>query len=118
MTTGWVLRHLQSLDDWEDVDAYRVIFWAYAVCGLIKFALAISLSKKCEADRPEAQVQSDPETAPLLGENAVDGEAPKKPKKKSLISMLPAISPKSRLIVINLCLLFALDALASGLVNL
>jgi MFS family permease len=84
-------------------------------------ALALALSKKCEADKPEAPTQPDPETALLLGENGVDDEddhAPKESKRKSFASILPSISPESRLIVVNLCLLFALDALASGLVPL
>jgi len=119
LTCGWVLQQLKSLDGWDDIRAYRMIFFAYAVCGLIKLALALALSENIEADKPEAAPQQDPETAPLLEENDADEDAaPKKPKKRSFASILPSISPESRIIVINLCLLFALDALASGLVPL
>jgi hypothetical protein len=119
ITCGWIVRHLKTLDGWDDIRAYRVMFFGYAVCGLIKMALALALSKNIEVHKPEAATQPDPETAPLLGENGEDEDpAPKKPKKRSFASVLPSISPESRMIVINLCLLFALDALASGLVPL
>ncbi len=119
LTCGWVVRHLTSLEGWDDVRAYRIMFFAYGVCGLTKTCLALALSKSIELEKPEAATQPDPETAPLLGEDAVDEEpAPKKPKKWSFSSILPPISPESRVIIINLCLLFALDAFASGLVPL
>lgn len=119
LTCGWVVRHLKTLDGWDDIRAYRMMFFGYAVCGLIKMSLALALSKNIEADKPEAAAQPDPETAPLLGENGVDEDpAPKKPKKRRFASILPSISPESRIIVINLCLLFALDAFGSGLVSL
>lgn len=115
LACGWVVRQLKTLDGWDDIRAYRVMFFAYGGCGLIKLALVLALSKNIEVDKPEATAQPDPETAPFLEENDVDEDpAPKKPKKQILAS----ISPESRIIVINLCLLFALDALASGLVNL
>jgi len=119
LTCGWVVRQLTSLEGWDNLRAYKVMFFAYGVCGLVKMFLALSLSRNVEADKPEAAAQPDPEQAPLLGENAVDEDpAPKKPKKRSFASLLPQISAESRIIIINLCLLFALDALASGLVNL
>jgi hypothetical protein len=119
LTCGWVVRFLQRLDGWDNIRAYRVIFFAYGVCGLIKLALALALSKNIEVDTPDAATQPDPETAPLLEENGEDEDpASKKPKKRGFASILPYICPESRIIVINLCLLFALDALASGLVPL
>jgi hypothetical protein len=115
LTCGWVVRQLITLDGWDDLRAYRMMFFAYAVCGLIKMALALALSSNVEVDKPEAATQPDPETAPLLDENSEDEDpAPKKPKKR----IFPSISPESRIIVVNLCLLFALDALGSGLATL
>jgi hypothetical protein len=119
LTCGWVVRHLTSLEGWDDIRAYRIMFFAYGACGLIKMFLALALSRNIEVDKPEAAAQADPEQAPLLGENTVDEDpAPKKPKKRSFASLLPSISPESRIIIINLCLLFALDAFASGLIPL
>jgi hypothetical protein len=112
MTCGWVVHTLQYVKGFSDVRSYRVIFFAYAVIGLIKFVLAISLSQKCEAEKKVAP-ERDSETTPLLGGN---GTKPK--KSKPCMSLLPSISPESRIIVFNLCLLFALDAFASGLAPL
>jgi MFS family permease len=121
MICGWVVRHLKSLDGWDDIRAYRIIFFAYAVLGLIKMTLALALSKKVEAEKAEEPATTDVETAPLLGENAeVNGHNPdlKKSKKRSFTSLLPDISAESRIIIFSLCGLFALDAFASGLVPL
>jgi hypothetical protein len=112
MTCGWVVHTLQYSKGWSDVRAYRIIFFAYAVIGLIKFGLACSLSRKCEAEK-EVTPERDTETAPLLG-----GNGPKAKKSKPSMSLLPSISKESRVIVFNLCILFALDAFASGLAPL
>jgi hypothetical protein len=111
MTCGWVVHTLQYVKGFSEVRSYRVIFFAYAVIGLIKFVLAISLSQKCEVEK--VAPERDSETTPLLGGN---GTNPK--KSKPSMSLLPSISPESRIIVFNLCLLFALDAFASGLAPL
>ncbi|MCJ1380167.1 hypothetical protein MMC17_003270 [Xylographa soralifera] len=108
MTCGWVVNNLQSTEGMDNVSAYRLAYFGYAALGLVKFILACGLSKRVEADK--AHVKDDPTTEPLL-ENEIGPEAAKKPKK----SMLPSISKASRTIVINLCILFALDAFASGL---
>jgi len=110
------VKHLTSLDGWDDIHAYRVMFFAYAALGLIKLALALSLSKKVEVEKVEVPPQSDPETAPLLGNNRPDTDL-KNPKKKRFTSLLPTFTAESRVIIINLCLLFMLDALGSGLVS-
>ena len=109
----WVVVHtLQYAKGFSEVRSYRIIFLAYAVMGLIKFGLAMSLSKKCEAEKKVARSR-DLETTPLLG-----GDNAKPNKSKSRMSLLPSISPESRIIVLNLCVLFGLDAFASGLAPL
>jgi len=105
------MHHLRS-QGWDTIASYRAVFFAYAAVGVVKFALACALSKNVEAEK-KVKPQRDTETAPLLG----NGDA-EEPKKKSLISLLPTISKESRIIVVNLCLLFALDAFASGLAPL
>jgi hypothetical protein len=122
ITCGWAIRQLESLEGWDEVQAYKMVFFVYAGLGLIKFFLAITLSKKVELEKETPLRQSDPERAPLLTEsraNGTDGVEPgqKKPK-KSITSILPSISSESRVIVVNLCILFALDAFASSLVSL
>jgi hypothetical protein len=112
MACGWVVHTLQASKGWSEVRAYRIIFYAYAVIGLIKFGLAISLSRKCEAEK-KVSPELDTETAPLLGDNGAKAN-----KSKPSMSLLPSISKESRTIVLNLCILFALDSFASGLAPL
>jgi hypothetical protein len=115
VTSGWMIHYMRVSLGWHYIETYRTVFWAYACVGLIKFALAISLSKAVEAEKRVVPA-ADPETAPLLGGGSEDVE-PKK-KKNFLVSKLPDISPESRVIVMNLCILFALDSFASGLAPL
>jgi hypothetical protein len=116
MVCGWLLNYMQGQLNYDEVAAYRTVFWAYAAVGLIKFSLAMALSKACEAERKQDPPAADPETAPLLGDGAEDEEPKKKGSK--LLALLPEISKESRVIVVNLCILFALDAFASGLAPL
>jgi hypothetical protein len=116
MVCGWLLNYITGDLGWDEVAAYRAVFWGYAAVGLIKLCLAMALSKACEAEKKAPPPAADPETAPLLGDSAED-EEPKK-KRSKLLSMLPEISKESRIIVLNLCILFALDAFASGLAPL
>lgn len=112
MTCGWVVHTLQHAKGWSDLRSYRIVFFAYAVIGLMKCALALSLSKNCEAEKKVAS-ERDSETTPLLG-----GNGAKAKKSKTSASLLPSFSAESRIIVLNLCILFALDAFASGLASL
>lgn len=117
MTCGWVVAHLKSLDGWNYTQSYRTIFYGYAALGLIKFALAAALSKAIEAEKgvPEDTEQIQTEREPLLGNGS--NTPPKKPK-HTFSSMLPKISAESRIIFLNLCILFGLDSLGSGLATL
>lgn len=113
ITSGWVIQALQTKLKWDAIRTYRTVFWGYAVFGVIKFFLSIALSKNIEAEKKAAPVE-DAETAPLLGDGAEETET----RKPYILSLLPEISKESRIIVINLCILFALDAFASGLAPL
>ena len=115
VASGWAIHYMREVLKWGAIESYRAAFWGYAVFGLIKLCLALALSKACEAEKKVAPSE-DPETAPLL-RNGAEAEEPKK-SKNWFLSHLPEISPESRIIVINLCLLFALDAFASGLAPL
>lgn len=114
ITTGWVMQYLRKELHWDAVRVYRAIFWGYAVFGIIKVILSLALTKNVEAEKKPAPAPADTETAPLLGD-AVEGNETKKSRFRSL---LPNISSESKVIVFNLCLLFALDAFASGLAPL
>ena len=46
------------MDTWTDTQAYRIIFWMYALLGLVKFGLSLMLSTACEPEpkKPERSV--------------------------------------------------------------
>lgn len=111
ITSGWATT-LLAKHGWLPVETYRVVFVAYAVLGIVKFILSLLLGKQCEMDRPPAQTQSS-ETEPLL-----NGDAPKADDKPSKFAMLPGLSRESTVILVQLCMLFALDNFASGLATL
>lgn len=114
MTSGWVVQTLQSKKDIGRVGAYRVIFFGYAIIGLVKLALAISLSKNCELESKPKEAE-DSEEAPLLSDqNSNDGAEPKKARKP----LLQHISKESRKIFMVLAILFALDNLGSSIAPL
>ena len=127
MVCGWIVQKLLSRGHWSEVNAYRFIFGVYAVLGLVKLVLSLLLSDKCEPEPPkqeyQAVVQMDSVEAEglLSDEEDTEEEPPKKqapPPEIKRKSIWPAISPQSRSTLIKLCLLFAVDSLASGLAPL
>jgi hypothetical protein len=117
MCCGWMITVLTKEHHWDPIDGYRAVYFAYAALGGIKFILAVCLSKRCEADPPEKPAEVG-ETAPLLQENGSTTQLPPPTpakSKRSKWSLLPDISPESRPILFQLCLLFAFDSFASGL---
>ncbi|KAK5998882.1 putative membrane protein [Cladobotryum mycophilum] len=123
MTCGWVVHHLSHDRHWELINAYRFIFVGYAVLGLVKFTLALLLSRAVEADDKSELLSDDEasEDAPLLSirddEDIVLEVVEPEPTKRRF-SLLPDISKESYAILLKLCLLFGLDAFASGLASL
>ncbi|KAI9872790.1 MAG: hypothetical protein M1830_001189, partial [Pleopsidium flavum] len=124
---GWVVQKLQSIDGWTATRSYRIIFGIYALLGILKLVLALMLSEKCEVEqekqeRHEAVEMGDVEAEGLLSDD--EGEEPPKQKPepapkakaKAKKSIWPKIGPESRSILFKLCLLFAVDSMASGLV--
>lgn len=114
VVTGGLIHYMRDNLEWQQLFVYRAVFWGYAAVGVIKLLLTLGLSKACEAEKKPSVPPPDPETAPLLGNNAET----QKPKRSAFRSLLPEISPESRVVVLNLSLLFALDAFASGLASL
>ena len=115
MTGGWVTTALIDRNEWTPIEAYRLVFFGYATIGVAKLLLTFVLSSKCEPDKPAPDPAGPSETDPLLSNG---GAAPKKSKRKSLLALLPTLSPQSRIVLINLSLLFAFDNFASGLAPL
>ena len=111
MVCGWAIDTLIKHDHWDTIQAYRGVFFFYAILGGVKGILAVLLSRKCEIEK-KADGQGS-ETAPLLAGTDVQPAAPKK-----RTSLLPTISKDSVPTVAKLGLLFALDSFASGLVSM
>jgi len=126
MTCGWTVHYFTTELSWPIVDAYRLVFMGYAAMGALKLAIILFLSREIEVEeepKQTAQLAEEPsETAPLLGDDVsppVTKPYPESQRRRGgLTSLLPAISPESRGILLSLCLLFALDSFASGLAPL
>lgn len=118
------------------------MFGLYAVLGVVKLALSLLLSDKCEPEPRKQEYQEvvqleSVEAEGLLSDSDSDsnseddiGKAPRGldealraklaaplpgMKRKSI---WPVISAESRTMLVKLCLLFAVDSLASGLIPL
>lgn len=123
---GWLVQLLQD-QGWPEVAAYRAVFGAYAACGAVKFLLCLFLTSRSEAqpDSHGDEAEREREREPLLGaqgdaagtEQQQQEEPPKTQQRKGLLAFLPKIGRESRIVVINLCLLFSLDSFASSLVS-
>ncbi|KIW18381.1 hypothetical protein PV08_02669 [Exophiala spinifera] len=109
VSCGWIITFLRDEKHFSSIKAYRVIYLIYTIVGLIKLCLALLLSKECEVNtQPKAANPS--ETSPLLGDSGAAAQ-----KKKKRWNLLPDISKESKVVLIQLCILFAFDNFASGL---
>ncbi|KAM6481496.1 major facilitator superfamily domain-containing protein [Trichoderma sp. SZMC 28011] len=129
MTGGWAVQYVSTVLHWELIDAYRFIFYGYAVAGLVKLSLALLLSSAVEADGKasslaKATIKSNgagdnTETSPLLGSGNASPQADEERKSRSRVgALLPDISKEGYAIMTSLCVFFALDAFASGLASM
>lgn len=137
---GWLVQSLVTSGEFEPRAAYRFIFVIYGIAGFGKLALTLALSDACEAVKePEPAQEFDElenEVEGLLSDVEEEDESdeaiqirsgksrPRSPsplppssKQKRLRTLMPKISSESRAILIKLCLLFAIDSFASGLVT-
>ena len=138
--TGFFLAFLQEQKGLDYIGACRAVFWLYAGLGMTKLAVTALLSKRVERDeeQPTRTVpESDSERQPLLsgtagtaGEQPIDDQQPAdtgasraqpepdapraKPSPLSRFSRMPHLQR----LMLQLCLLFALDSFASGLAPL
>ena len=122
---------LFSPGGFTEIGAYRVIFGIYTFLGAVKLVLSLMLSDKCEPEPPkpsyqEAHQMDSVEAEGLLSDEEESEEERQNPKiiqraplpEMKRKSIWPAFSAQTRTVVIKLCLLFAIDSLASGLVPL
>jgi hypothetical protein len=118
LVTGWVVQELQMGRGWNPVRSYRAVFLTYAGLGFLNAMLTCVLSSRVELYGHEEQVagvDSSVEEEPLISgtETDLNNEVAFVKEKRTL---LPRISKESRVVLLKLCLLFAVDSLASGLV--
>lgn len=125
MTAGWTVEQLQKSARFSDVQAYRTVFYFYTLLGLVKLALSMALSEKVEVERKPPPSPDQARTqllhdydAETEGSNNNNRDTVSKNTKTKPKAWLPAISPASRLVVIQLCILFGMDSFASGLATL
>lgn len=93
--------------EWEPIRAYRVIFFVYAGLGVVMICVVLSLSKACELE--ELLSIEDVNTLSTGGE---------KQKRSFILSKMPRFSRRSKLVVVKLCALFALESFGSNLTPL
>lgn len=107
--------------EWQE--AYPPIFGMYAIIGLIKVCVTLFLTERCEANytTPQGTGRDETETtAPLLNNSDRRRSYNKGPEVASRIhrirsSVTAKLSPESRKILVRLCILFAINSFASGM---
>ncbi|KAK7539941.1 major facilitator superfamily domain-containing protein [Phyllosticta citribraziliensis] len=131
---GFFVEHIKSFSGWNELSAFRAVFNLYGVIGLLKGALTLLLSAKCEVDAVKPAQAEEGEEAEqegfLMQDRADDNDnntntnehprpntpprpPPPPPKKTNPITSL---SPSTRATLLKLCSLFLIDSLASGMV--
>jgi MFS family permease len=139
--SGWLVQHLQENCAWTALDSYRIIFWVYAALGVVKFLLCLAMSSEseplkklgatttpCSSDETRPLLRDDTDTQNHRNGQVKDNQKPgpdwnscnpqqqrQDTTSKPKISLFPKISSESKAVVVKLCFLFALDAIASGL---
>lgn len=95
-----------------------MVFWTYSALGTVKFGLTLMLGSGCEQEMTNPPTpNANAETQPLLGNQIdQDGKDLTRSLSFSLRSLLPTLSRESSSMVVKLCLPFAIDSIASGLV--
>ena len=114
MACGLATDRFLHAGDMRRADVYRLVFFVYAVLGLVKLGLVSLLSSAVEIrPAPKPTEESDGETEGLLQRNA-DEQEPTKGRQR----WLRTVSAESASIILPLCFLFGLDSFASGLAPL
>lgn len=129
-SAGWVVEGLKRRDGWEEIDAFRVVFWLYGAIGLVKAGLTFALSERCEVHAQAAKATAveeaeDSERDEFLTPESADDDGaqrparsrppPPPPPKKAKMGFAQ-LSTETRWTLLKLCALFAFDSLASGMV--
>ncbi|KAH7369513.1 major facilitator superfamily domain-containing protein [Rhexocercosporidium sp. MPI-PUGE-AT-0058] len=103
---GWMLGFMVQNLHWESIRAYRMVFFVYAGLGVVMICIVSCLSKECEAEEPQPIEDMD---SLSVGDNR---------SRNFILSKVPSFSRKSKIVVVKLCALFALESFGSNLVPL
>lgn len=98
---------------WDELEAYRAVFWIYTAAGVGMAALTMGLSGKCERGGEE---DATGERAPLLEGERRENTITEGKKKAKWWHAFSQISKPTRWTLGKLCSVFFLDSLASGMV--
>lgn len=116
--SGWLAYAIRTTWGLKWSEPFPYIFWVYAVVGLLKAVLTLCLTRACEADHIPAEEDSVTEaTTPLIGHHRRSSVA------KATITTIEHVgkplrtklSKESWTILVKLCMLFAVNAFASGM---
>lgn len=132
LSSGVIVQWLTKRLDWTPLQAYRIVFAAYALLGLIKVVLTLGMSSAVEstpvvlrASPMEARrlvtdevhdEPANPSSSPLL-KRTTAGRPILLSTSSRLRALLPAISDESRRTVTQLCAIMSIDAFASGVMT-
>ncbi|KAJ7220852.1 major facilitator superfamily domain-containing protein [Mycena pura] len=111
---GWLVEGGKTLRGWDDLAAYRAVFWGYAGIGVIKLVATLRLSQKCEVEGEKHSAEYVALNTRPPGEDEDEPAPPPPPKPKKM--GFAQLSVKTRWTLLRLCALFAIDSLASGMV--
>lgn len=116
MICGWATQLLESKKKWSPVQAYRVVFFGYAILGLVKLGSTLALSSACEKEGKKSVRQSDTmeaadnqEDSPLLSKN-IESQEPKASNRLGF-----NVTKDSLVVLAKVCFLQSLEAIAIGL---
>ena len=117
LACGWTTQTLLTRPGWNEVSAYRAVFWAYSMIGILKAGLTLLLSSRCEIKpAPPADISTSEESEAFLANRLPSPSTPQPPSSPKKKSSLAQISRESWSVLIRLCCLFFVDSLASGMV--
>jgi hypothetical protein len=121
--SGWTVYILLTYFEWDWKETYPVVFGVYAVVGLIKACLTLLFTERCEPNyTPHVEadtIERGTTTTRLMGHSRQNSYS-KTPKVAATICKIGntasiKISPESRPILLCLCILFAINSFASGM---
>ena len=128
--SGRIVHALQSRG-YSLADAYHVLFWSYALMGLLNVAFTLMLTEECEMSEaqtpytriPQQDYDASVELSQATAAEHLSGSFDEKPREawyrrfwKGFSGRLSQISAPTRSVMYKLWFLLAVDSLADGMV--